>query len=588
MRAGLMLKNRFAGVGLGVMLLAAVTAVGADHIRVATLAATEELSVAGFGQPHSVTNNSVVTAQSTPSDFGFEGMTSSPVTVAANQSSTPTATTGDGIGAPCDYYASPSGGGRGRTSSTPFTIQRFWSVASPGRTLCLLNGTYTGATGMIKPPDGLRGTSTSPITIRAVNDGEVLIDGEFARAPVDFRNNSWLIIEGLNLKNGRSNVVRLADGGYGFGPGTGSNDNILRRIVGWDADARFNIALAEMAGADRNLFEDSAFFGAARNTWHVYRGWDNICRRCWVRLEATLANWSAGPVHAFQPSYSPGGAGAGRTVLENVIATWYALSMPQTYHPWNGWDNCWSSGPAGTCNNQQLTDHAMSTQRTGPLGEEADAGDIKNNKVLGSLFYLRSGDSISTASNATTVFGMRRGIGHTLQDVLAVISPGYTGATSILAFDFGSQSGTGACNATTCTGTANRITAIGPRSPLNVIGTAGATNCTSSQGWTLTNCYAGATVPTDSRNPFTGTAAANLCYRYLNGVRQDGTGGTTVQPLWPWPMDQRIKAALADAGSYAGPCVKCSGGRRSRVGTADVTADIEALLGPIPAACRTQ
>lgn len=74
---------------------------------------------------------------------------------------------------------------------------------------------------------------------------------------------------------------------------------------------------------------------------------------------------------------------------------------------------------------------------------------------------------------------------------------------------------------------------------------------------------------------------ANLCYRYVDGAR-------TTTPLWPWPMDQRIKDALAEAGSYAGPCVNCSGGRQSRAGTADITADIEALLGLIPAACRNQ
>ena len=50
-------------------------------------------------------------------------------------------------------------------------------------------------------------------------------------------------------------------------------------------------------------------------------------------------------------------------------------------------------------------------------------------------------------------------------------------------------------------------------------------------------------------------------------------------------MNERIKAATASAGAYAGPCPTCVGGRATRSAT-DVTADIEALLGPIPAQCR--
>src|SRR5688572_30442984 len=73
----------------------------------------------------------------------------------------------------CDYYASPTGTGNGLSSSTPFRISKFWSVAAPGKTLCLLDGTYTGADSMINPPDNLNGTANAPITVRALNDGKV-------------------------------------------------------------------------------------------------------------------------------------------------------------------------------------------------------------------------------------------------------------------------------------------------------------------------------------------------------------------------------------------------------------------------------
>src|SRR3989338_8507578 len=67
----------------------------------------------------------------------------------------------------CTHYASPSGGGNGLSQSSPFQITNFWSVAGPGSTLCLLDGTYTGGSSMITPPSGLSGSSGNPITISA-------------------------------------------------------------------------------------------------------------------------------------------------------------------------------------------------------------------------------------------------------------------------------------------------------------------------------------------------------------------------------------------------------------------------------------
>jgi hypothetical protein len=82
-------------------------------------------------------------------------------------------------------------------------------------------------------------------------------------------------------------------------------------------------------------------------------------------------------------------------------------------------------------------------------------------------------------------------------------------------------------------------------------------------------------------NPWTTTGSgANLCYRWNNRA-------LTNQPLWPWPMNERIKAATAMAGAYRGPCFNCSGGRLARTAT-DVTAEVQALLGTIPQACRSQ
>ncbi|MDZ4229973.1 MAG: Ig-like domain-containing protein, partial [Candidatus Veblenbacteria bacterium] len=62
------------------------------------------------------------------------------------------------------YYASPTGTGNGTSLSSPFKIANFWTVAQPGDTLLLLDGTYRGVDSMIHPPVGLSGTSGNPIT----------------------------------------------------------------------------------------------------------------------------------------------------------------------------------------------------------------------------------------------------------------------------------------------------------------------------------------------------------------------------------------------------------------------------------------
>ena len=64
-------------------------------------------------------------------------------------------------------------------------------------------------------------------------------------------------------------------------------------------------------------------------------------------------------------------------------------------------------------------------------------------------------------------------------------------------------------------------------------------------------------------NVFTGKTGANICYRYKDRA-------LTTDPLWPWPMNQRIIDALKQSG-------------RTSV---DVTKTMEEIFGPIPSNCR--
>ena len=91
------------------------------------------------------------------------------------------------------YYASPAGGGDGRSETAPFQIADFWQQAKPGDALLLLDGRYTGEQSMIRPPQGLKGAPNQPITVKALHDGRVEIDGENRRKTVLLYQNTAII-----------------------------------------------------------------------------------------------------------------------------------------------------------------------------------------------------------------------------------------------------------------------------------------------------------------------------------------------------------------------------------------------------------
>jgi len=112
------------------------------------------------------------------------------------------------------YYASPGGSGDGRTERRPFQVADFWQQAKPGDTL-LLDGRYRGGASMITPTPNLKGEPGRPITVRALHDGRVEMDGENTRRPVKLYQNDSFVLEGFNghsAYGGRDNasVVTLS------------------------------------------------------------------------------------------------------------------------------------------------------------------------------------------------------------------------------------------------------------------------------------------------------------------------------------------------------------------------------------------
>jgi len=274
------------------------------------------------------------------------------------------------------------------------------------------------------------------------------------------------------------------------------------------------------------------------------------CRRCYLRHGGgTYGGENDGNI-----AY-----GSFNITIENSVLTWNNETMPQSY----------TSVETNTPRtNFQTQDHQtiLSHGTTGTAGLSVFA------RVLGSIIFI---PATLVHPMVTSSFQGMYLLGADIRDVITrdvivAIHPSnaaFTGVKAIrsaLANDGPTISFT---NITTLGGLANNFTTNQAK-----------TNLVQSTSQFLVGGIPA--VFTGSSNPWTGTAGAQICKRYENGT-------LTATNLWPWPMNDRIKAATAGAGAHTGPCsINCVGGRLART-EVDVTADIEAMFGAIPADCRS-
>ena len=128
-----------------------------------------------------------------------------------------------GGGAACTHYASsetaPAAGfaaglqgNTGTSQSSPKRVVDMWSMLTPGKVLCLLNGTYTGGNSLLQVPSTVNGTLSQPVTIRALNDGQVVINGGTAR-PIQVLGNH-ITIQGVDASGG-DEATCVTNGSFG-------------------------------------------------------------------------------------------------------------------------------------------------------------------------------------------------------------------------------------------------------------------------------------------------------------------------------------------------------------------------------------
>jgi hypothetical protein len=390
----------------------------------------------------------------------------------------------------CNYYASPSGGSNGLSPSSPFTIANFWGVAGAGKTLCLLDGVYTGANSIIKPPSGLNGTASNKITIKALNDGKVRINGEGVRRPIELLNNDHFVIDGINAHNSSADVIHI---------GKGADNNIIRRVVAWDANVNLNVHVWQVNGNSGNLLEDVAGFGTGRKIFSNSQGGNNLTiRRAWGMWEKTF---DGAPKITYTYMYNSTGA-----TYENIIGTW----------------------------NQSPGSNTSQTQAI--IGTDTQPSSLycTGSKVLGSMAYLPG--SYTQNGWIGGVMASRAADCIEFKDIVSYV--GRTDRRPIFAYKFDGGSTSNAVDCPVCDRRLTNVTEVG--------GSASSIYTSAPNRWTVTNRVDVDTISAMNAagaNPFQAKAGngARMCFRYINGT-------LTSTPLWPWPMNQRIIDATSAAG----------------------------------------
>ena len=428
------------------------------------------------------------------------------------------------------YYISPTGNDNnsGTSEDKPWaTFNHAWQFLYPGDTLILLNGTYYQTIN----PNVRNGEPGRPITIRAKNDGKAVIDGEYKRSPIHLGDTwpgpigNYFVLEGLVAKNSSGYVIEI----------DGAHHNILRRISAYNADTNGNdhVIAIDWSTAHDNLIEDCIASGSGRKMIVIYEGHNNTIRRCFV-------DWRAWDGRDFCGVTWPFGDGiqvysGDYNIIENSIS--YGLTP----------------------------DWAVSVQANDP------SLDAIGNKILGT-FALRAGmnpdgtvtqwPSVRPEPNSCPSYltdfgwpGERAGFvlygqgvlkDNLFQDIFSWGNAGW-GLTAVEATN-NSNSNNVVKNATifnngldlTCGapypcaygGQYTDITQYPDYfSPLTI------------QNSYVQNVYVSGDYAHRVLTTLNGEGA-RLTYRYVDGVLMDGTNGQPAQPLWPWPMEDRIQAEL--------------------------------------------
>jgi hypothetical protein len=475
---------------------------------------------------------------------------------------------------PCTYFAAPAQEDGGRvpegqpfaqrfavgTPDEPIYVEDFWArkLIKPGTALCLKDGEYRGKSSMIVPPQGrFHGTPAARVEIRAVNDGQVWIDGEFERTTLAVTQSYWTL-SGFNVFNSPGapvNVTGLKQ------EGDRDQEPVhhveLRRIVAWrdfipfgttadyDAAGGPNTHIYNIADVADILVEDSAGFGWGRKIFQNYRSNRVVLRRNWARWDGRYP-YERGNKFAFSCAYQ-----AYDALCENLIATVGGSRDPAAQPP--------TYAPAM---------HLIAIDgfaRKDSRWIEPSGRDVHNLglRITGSLAYTPPGAVYQAVTGIFVGGAVYPGMGPKnviIDNSVASVANELKPALFVANCDDDPKEYPDGCSWERGDDRA-RAPLLLRRLSLRS-GVPGSVRV--GDDWRSVNVAILHSMDRQIDIYQGQPGTATLCRRYVDGA-------PTPLPLWPWPMQDRIRAAT----------------ERSNWQTADVMGEITELFGPPPLECTT-
>jgi hypothetical protein len=411
-------------------------------------------------------------------------------------------------GADCDYYISPTGSNTasGTSESEPWaTFSYALSNLNPGDTLCVMDGTYYQSLRV-----SISGTSSEPITIKALHDGAATIDGQNERKPA-YITGDYFTIEGIVFQNSSGHVIDME-----------GSHNILRRISAYNAKNGDNSHIYVITGDD-NLLEDCVSGGTGRYHFGIYESSNNVLRRVYGKWDS---------YNGISPRAVFSNYGADSNLLENCIGSdvfpnyaneleYYGVyqtrepsrstQLPTNHNRYYGcifYNNLQggmvladSTGPHTEIFNSVIFDH----DRTDPFNSHATYRCMNGLAAASNQNDMRVSNCTFVNNSGTAI--MYYGTEDLVNSIFMQNGTAFSGDGSHQYCDFYGNTSNGT--------------------------TINSTDMTVDPGFGQNYLY----VPDDSLLKGAGQdgedIGANVIYRYIDGQLTD-------EPLWPWPMEERI------------------------------------------------
>lgn len=464
------------------------------------------------------------------------------------------------------FYISPSGNdtNSGSSSTAPWkTFPKAWSVLMPGDTLLLLDGTYTAAssagieTNAIIYPT-INGLPGQYITIKALNDGKAIIDGQYAIIPIRIGQawttedpnpsntnpantpsnpfGNYFRIEGLVAKNSSGTVIIIS-----------ARNVIARRNSAYNANPDTNAnaisvyAQGDIANPSNILIEDNVAAGSGRKMLLAYDTYNNVIFRrnfaawqWWRGANACQAYWpQTSGIELYPARYKNQPDIATNSIMENNINFGLLPESGISFSPNPGDLN----GNPERIGNKILGSISLGT------GMRWD----NTTKQFVSAVYTVSGNNCTynnmpkpancpTSSclytDAFSGFSVGPSENPYLKDNLFQdIFAAYNGNVGLR---------TGPWNPNSTNNQLIRATLVNnglsTSTAVNILRNVDSTSSDLARFSAVSDIKAGSILGGTNPSPGTG---AKLQNRYENGV-------LTEEPLWPWPMEERIKAEFAN------------------------------------------